>query len=172
MGGALACCLGVLFLSAAGSAYWPIAICCPSMGPFPVIGGVAHRPLNTLCPSLSFRLVGCANGAPGLALFHCFVSGPHRGGPLTWFLRSHLLFSLVVGRCSLGTLSPLIIVCPLQLLCASQGTCPLLLSAHSVTSTSPAPTTSCLGWLPSSRRWECYSCEVTHSQPKEDCARE
>ena len=29
--------------------------------------------------SLSFPLVGCPNGAPGLSLFHCFVSDPHRG---------------------------------------------------------------------------------------------
>ena len=28
----------------------------------------------------SFPLVSCANTAPGLSLFHCSVSGPHRGG--------------------------------------------------------------------------------------------
>ena len=32
--------------------------------------------------SLSFPLVGCANGGPGLSLFHCSVSGPHGGGQL------------------------------------------------------------------------------------------
>ena len=46
---------------------------------------------NTLCPSssltylslstsVSFPLVRCANGAPRISLFHCSVSGPHRGG--------------------------------------------------------------------------------------------
>ena len=51
-----------------------LAIRCPSLGPFPSIGGGAHRPLTTRCPSsssssylsistyLSFPLVGCANG--------------------------------------------------------------------------------------------------------------
>ena len=34
-GGGLACRNGVLFLSAAGGAYWPIAIHCPSLDPFP-----------------------------------------------------------------------------------------------------------------------------------------
>ena len=29
---------------------------------------------------ISFPLEGCANGAPRLSLFHCSVSGPHRGG--------------------------------------------------------------------------------------------
>ena len=50
---------------------------CPSLGPFPSIGGGAHRPLTALCPSssslaclslstsLSFPLGGCANGAGG-----------------------------------------------------------------------------------------------------------
>ena len=35
----------------------------------------------------SFSLAGCANGAPRLSLFHCSVSGPHRGGqpPSPWF---------------------------------------------------------------------------------------
>ena len=51
--GGLACRLGVLFSSAAGGAYWPIAIHCPSLGPFPFIGGGAHRPLTALCPSSS-----------------------------------------------------------------------------------------------------------------------
>ena len=40
--------LGVLFSSAAGGAYWPIAIGCPSLGPFPSIGGGAHRLLTAL----------------------------------------------------------------------------------------------------------------------------
>ena len=94
-GGELACRHGVLFLSAAGSAYWPITIRCPSLGPFPSIGGGTHRPLTALCPSspplaylslstsLFFPLVGCANGAPGLSLFHCSVSGPRGGGQLS-----------------------------------------------------------------------------------------
>ena len=86
---------GVLFSSAAGGAYWLIAIRCPSLGPFPSIGDGAHRPLTTLCPSfsslpylslstsLAFPLYGCGNGAPRLSLFHCSVSGPHRGGQLS-----------------------------------------------------------------------------------------
>ena len=37
-----------------GGAYWPIAIRCPSLEPFPSIAGGAHRPLTTLCPSSSF----------------------------------------------------------------------------------------------------------------------
>ena len=28
--------------------FWPIAIRCPSLGPFPSIGGGAHRPFTTL----------------------------------------------------------------------------------------------------------------------------
>ena len=84
--------VGVLFSSAAGGAYWPIAICCPSLGPFPSVGSGAYRPLTALCPSspslaypslstsLSFPLVGCANAAPGLSPFPCSVSGPHGGG--------------------------------------------------------------------------------------------
>ena len=51
--GGLVCLHGVLFSSAAGGAYWPIAICCPSLGPFPSICGGAHRPLTTLSPSSS-----------------------------------------------------------------------------------------------------------------------
>ena len=31
---------------------------------------------------LPYPSVGCANGAAGLSLFHCSVSGPHRGGQL------------------------------------------------------------------------------------------
>ena len=42
---------GVLFSSAAGGANRPIAIRCPSLGPFPSVGGGAHRPLTALCPS-------------------------------------------------------------------------------------------------------------------------
>ena len=67
---------------------------CPSLEPFPSVGGGAHRPLTTMCPPSpclaypylptppSSPLGGCANGAPGLSLFHCPVSGPHRGGQL------------------------------------------------------------------------------------------
>ena len=36
----------------------------------------------SLSTSLSFPSGGCANGDPGLSLFHCSVSGPHRGGQL------------------------------------------------------------------------------------------
>ena len=43
----MACRLCVLFSSAAGRAYWPTAIRCPSLGPFSSIGGGAHRPLTT-----------------------------------------------------------------------------------------------------------------------------
>ena len=50
-----------------------------------------HRPVSFLPPlaylslstSLFFPLVGCANGAPGLSLFHCSVSGPRGGGQLS-----------------------------------------------------------------------------------------
>jgi hypothetical protein len=49
--------IGVLFSSAAGGAYWPIAIRCPSLGPFPSIGGGAHQPLTTLCPFLFSSLL-------------------------------------------------------------------------------------------------------------------
>ena len=35
----MACRNGALFSSAAGGANWPIAIRCPSLGPFPSIGG-------------------------------------------------------------------------------------------------------------------------------------
>ena len=82
-----------MLLSAAGGGYWPLATYrCPSLEPCPSAGSGAHRPLTTLCPrspSLaypylpthpSFPLGGGANGAPGLPLFHCSVSGPHRGG--------------------------------------------------------------------------------------------
>ena len=94
-GGGLACRRRVLFSSAAGGAYWPIAIRCPSLGPFPSIGGGTHRPLTALCPpspslaflslstSLSFPSGGCANASPGLSLFHCSTSGPHGGGQLS-----------------------------------------------------------------------------------------
>ena len=40
-------------------------------------------PKLSLSTSLSFPLVNCANGAPGRSLFHCSVSGPHRGGQLS-----------------------------------------------------------------------------------------
>ena len=56
----------------------------PSLSPslsfplaFPSIGRGAHQPLTT--PSLSIPLVGCANGAPGLALFHFSALSPRRG---------------------------------------------------------------------------------------------
>ena len=39
---------GVMISSAAGGAYWPIAIRCPSLEPFPSVGGGAHRLLTTL----------------------------------------------------------------------------------------------------------------------------
>ena len=79
---------GVLLSFAAGGAYWPIAIRCPSLGPSPSVGGGAHWPLTARCPSssslaylslstsLSFPLVSCANGAPGLSPFHCSCVGP------------------------------------------------------------------------------------------------
>ena len=53
----------MLFSSAAGGAYWPIAIRCPSLGPFPSIGGGAHQP-HTI-PSLPIPLVGCRGGGGG-----------------------------------------------------------------------------------------------------------
>ena len=68
---------GVLLASAAGGAHWPIATYCPSLGHCPSVGGGAHRPRTA--PSLPFPSVGCANGAPGLSLFHCSVSSPHGG---------------------------------------------------------------------------------------------
>ena len=37
---------GVMISSAAGGAYWPIPIRCPSLGPFPSVGGGAHRLLT------------------------------------------------------------------------------------------------------------------------------
>ena len=89
--------LGVLFSSAAGGAYWPIAIRCPSLGPFPSIGGGSHQALTaprpsssslphpSLSTSLSFPLafpsVGCGAHrpltAPSLSFpfFGC-VNGP------------------------------------------------------------------------------------------------
>ena len=63
--------VGMLFSSAVGGAYWPDAIRCPSLGPFPSIRHGAHRHLTTQCPSscslpnlslstaLSFPLGGC-----------------------------------------------------------------------------------------------------------------
>ena len=49
-----------MFSSAAGGAYWPIAIHCPSLGPFPSIGGGAHQPHHPVTflflPALSFPL--------------------------------------------------------------------------------------------------------------------
>ena len=55
--GGLACRLRVLFSSAAGGAYWPIAICCPSLGPFSSIGPPNTVPLvlkkGHPCPGVS-----------------------------------------------------------------------------------------------------------------------
>ena len=60
---------GVLFSSAAGSAYWPIAIRCPSLGPFPSVGGGAHRPPTALCLSFSsLRYLALSVGGGGGAL--------------------------------------------------------------------------------------------------------
>ena len=63
---------------------------CASLQPSPSRGGGAHRLLTTSCPPClahpylpshpSFPSVGCANGAPGLSLVHCSVSGPCGGG--------------------------------------------------------------------------------------------
>ena len=145
----MACRHGVLFPSAACGAYWPIAIRCLSLGPVPSIGGGAHRPLTTLClsplvlsfplyfPFLSLRRL--CQPAPGLPLSYRPVSGPHGGGQLTWFLRAPTCCSpgSQAGAAWAGTLSPLIIACPPELLCASQGTSPPLLSAPS------APPLSC-----------------------------
>ena len=42
----------VVLLSAAGGAYWPLVIYpCPSLEPFPSVGGGAHRPLGPQCPA-------------------------------------------------------------------------------------------------------------------------
>ena len=80
--GGLACCLGVLFSSAAGSTYWPIAICCPSLGPFPSIVGGAHRPLTSPYPSsLSlpylpyFPFLSLGRLCQRSPWFHCSVRG-------------------------------------------------------------------------------------------------
>ena len=62
----------------------------PSLEPSPSAGGAAHWPLTPIAPSLPlpglpspppFPSGRCANGAPGLSLFHCPVSGPRGGGP-------------------------------------------------------------------------------------------
>ena len=70
-GGGLACRHGVLFSSTASGAYWPIAIRCPSLALCPSSSSLPNHSLST---SLSFPLVSCANGAPGLSLFHFSVS--------------------------------------------------------------------------------------------------
>ena len=69
---------------------------CLSLDLSPSKGGGAHRPLTALCPSSpslgylslpttpSFPLLGCAIGAPGLSLFHCFLSGPHGWRLVNW----------------------------------------------------------------------------------------
>ena len=44
-------------------------------------GGVPHGRYGTFTwTHLANGEVGCANGAPGLSLFHCSVPDPHRGG--------------------------------------------------------------------------------------------
>ena len=68
-GGGGACHRGVLFSSAVGGAYWPIAIHCPSLGPFSSIGGGAPRPLTTLCPP-----------SPSLAYLSLSLHFPFLGG--------------------------------------------------------------------------------------------
>ena len=45
----------------------------PPLLPWPILTSLTHP---------SFPLGGCANGAPGLSLFHCSVSSPHGGGQL------------------------------------------------------------------------------------------
>ena len=54
------------------------------------------RPTWPILPypnSPPFPMGGCANGASGLSLFHCFAPGPHEGGrppsPLTRCVRVH-----------------------------------------------------------------------------------
>ena len=52
---------------------------CPSASPRPVSFSFLLAQSIPLT-SLSFPLVGCATGAPGLSLFHFSVLSPHRGG--------------------------------------------------------------------------------------------
>ena len=75
-----------------------LATYCPSLGPFPSIGGGAQRPFSALCPSplssaylslstsLSFPSEGCANGPPGPSLFTalCWVHTEEGNRPCGW----------------------------------------------------------------------------------------
>ena len=93
VGGVLALRLDGL-LSEAGGTHRPLTTCvCTFLEPLPSVAGGAHRPLTTESPCSpvlaypyppthpSFPLV-VKTKAPGLSLFHCSVSGPHRGGHL------------------------------------------------------------------------------------------
>ena len=85
-GGELACRHGVLFLSAAGSAYWPITIRCPSLGTFPSIGGGTHRPLTALCPSSPFPWSAVPTEPPDFPCFTalCQVHAEEGNCPCRW----------------------------------------------------------------------------------------
>ena len=65
--GGLACRHGVWFSSAAGGAYGPAAIHCPSLVPSPS-GGGAHRPLTAPVASLSLLGLSFPLNFPFLAL--------------------------------------------------------------------------------------------------------
>ena len=61
-----------------------LALTFPLPSPFPSLGLSLCRPPCPSAsphsfPSLPFPLVGCANGAPGLALFHFSALSPRRG---------------------------------------------------------------------------------------------
>ena len=90
--GGLACRHRVLFSSAAGGTYRPIAIRCPCLGPFPSAGGGAHRPLTALCPSspsLAYPFLSTSLSFPfGLPLHRPWCPWRGRGGWLHW---EHLL---------------------------------------------------------------------------------
>ena len=74
-GGGLACRLGLL-------SYWPMTIRCPSLGPFPSIGGGPYRPLPTLCPSSSsLAYPSLSTSLPFPLAFPSIGRGVHR--PLT-----------------------------------------------------------------------------------------
>ena len=67
---------GVLFSSAVSGAYLPIAIHCPSLGPFPSISGGAPRPLTTLCPpspSLAYLSLSTSLSLEGTGTLHQLV---------------------------------------------------------------------------------------------------
>ena len=68
--------MGVLFLSAAGGAYWPVAVRCPSLGPFPSIGAGAHRPLTALHPSSSLAYLSLSTSLS----YQTWVGGGGGGG--------------------------------------------------------------------------------------------